>query len=179
MWFIKFMVLIPSMYLSVFLNHILYYRPIKKTPECSCITRIIAIWRPSNRVTNCFFSWKLRIEKCKLCWGYNQIVWNCCCCCCFAFVQKNSGSKNRRNGVISGSRNCRKGRQILYAITLHYHGQYMQAQSQKLVLIHRKKYNHLGAANVNKQLIILILFGQLNQSLNINFSIKIQRKDFC
>ena len=28
--------------------------------------------------------------------------------------EKNSGSRNRRNGVISGSGNRRKGRQILY-----------------------------------------------------------------
>ena len=28
--------------------------------------------------------------------------------------KKNHGCGNRRNGVISGSRNCRKGRQILY-----------------------------------------------------------------
>ena len=30
--------------------------------------------------------------------------------------KKNSGSRNRRNGVISRSRNCRKGQQILYDI---------------------------------------------------------------
>ena len=30
--------------------------------------------------------------------------------------QKNSGSRNHRNGVISGSRNRRKGRQILYGL---------------------------------------------------------------
>ena len=31
--------------------------------------------------------------------------------------QKNSGSRNCRNGAISGSRNRRKGRQILYPLT--------------------------------------------------------------
>ena len=30
--------------------------------------------------------------------------------------KKNSGSRNRRNGAISGSRNCRKGGQILYGL---------------------------------------------------------------
>ena len=30
--------------------------------------------------------------------------------------KKNSGYRNRRNGVISGSRNRRKGQQILYGI---------------------------------------------------------------
>ena len=33
--------------------------------------------------------------------------------------EKNSGSRNRRNGVISGSRNHRKGRQILYLNLSH------------------------------------------------------------
>ena len=30
--------------------------------------------------------------------------------------KKNYGSINRRNGAISGSRNCRKGRKILYGV---------------------------------------------------------------
>ena len=33
--------------------------------------------------------------------------------------KKNSGSRNLRNGVISGSINCRKGRQILYEPNLN------------------------------------------------------------
>ena len=37
---------------------------------------------------------------------------------------KNSGSRNRRNVGISGSRNCRKGRQILYEVS----GQYLEGK---------------------------------------------------